>query len=528
MDPGSLRVSLDLGYAWPMSRTTSGPLLICALLVGLVGCNRTPGPRAEVDAKSEADAPAPAPAPAPEANAGPVSYGQWVGAIAVPGSDKLDWAVAVGPSEAGDGSAEAKLWIPAQMVSGTALGAPRVGADGSMTVKLDAVGATWTIRPGESPTCEFEQRAITLPCEVVSTAFEDFAKIADPPRPQTPAPPFPYASEALKIDNPQAEGVSLAATLTIPAGEGPHPVVVLITGSGQQDRDETIAGHKPFLLIADQLSRHGVAVLRYDDRGYAQSTGDASQATLEDFATDAWAAAQAAAAHPKTDPARVGLLGHSEGALIAPLVATQHPEAIDFVVLLASPGVTGTEIILHQQSLLLEAQGVDREVIARAQTEARKIHAAVLETPPDQAAAVLEELLLGASSPAPAKAQIEIQIQTLTSPWFRHFLAWDPAPILAKLEIPTLVMFGDMDLQVDVEQNLAPVQAALRQNPRAEFVLLPGLNHLFQPAHKGTPDEYGMIEITMEPAVLEELARFVGAATGVEAASADTDTTEPE
>ena len=491
-----------------------------ALVLGAapLGCNRSETPPAS---KSDSGA---APAAEPELRAGPVSYGQWVGSITVPGSDGLEWAVAIGPADAdadADADATAKLWIPAQMVSGADLGAPRVGADGSMTVELEAVGATWRIHPGAAPTCEFEQRKVALPCTVTSAKFEDFAKIAEPPRPQTPAPPFPYASEELKIDNPQAEGVTLAATLTLPAGEGPHPVAVLITGSGLQDRDETIAGHKPFLLIADALTRAGVAVLRYDDRGYAESTGDPSQATLEDFATDAWAAAQAAAAHPKTDPERVGLIGHSEGALIGPLVATQHPDAIDFVVLLAGPGVPGTEIIIHQQALLLAAQGVDQEVIARAEVEARKLHAAVLDNPPERAATLLDELLRSAvdeSSAPPSEATdaaIAAQIETLNSPWFRHFLAWDPAPVLAKLEVPTLVMIGDMDLQVDVEQNLSPVRAALAANAKSEFMLLPGLNHLFQPAQKGTPDEYGMIELTMEPAVLDELARWIGVTTGL-------------
>jgi pimeloyl-ACP methyl ester carboxylesterase len=456
---------------------------------------------------------------------GEPTIGQWVGSISLPGAQTLEWAVQVQPDPDGDGLALAKLWIPAQMVSGAPLGPPVVAKDGGMKVQLAAVGASWTIVPGPAPTCSFSQAGAEFPCTVSSSDATDFAAIASPARPQTPKPPFPYAVEQLEIPNPDAPGVSLAATLTIPAGEGPHPVVVMISGSGLQDRDESIANHKPFWVIADHLSRHGIAVLRYDDRGFGESRGDPSTATLEDFASDAWAAAQAVAQRPEIDGERLGLVGHSEGGVIAPLIAAEHPEQIDFIVLLAGTGVTGSELILRQQRLLMKASGADEASIAQAEAEGRKLHAAVLANSAEAAPAALEKLLraaideqASADKPAPAQldAAIEAQIETLNSPWFRHFLAWDPVPVLAKLRLPVLVVAGDMDLQVDVEQNLAPMQAALRGDPAAEFVLLPGLNHLFQAARTGMPDEYAMIETTIEPEVLEELARWIRVTTKLE------------
>lgn len=488
------------------------PLCLSVLVSTLACKSDAPGEAKPDAAKPDATAP-----PQIEQDGEP-TLGQWVGELSLPGAQTLEWALSVQPDPDGDTLPLAKLWIPAQMLTGAPLGPPLVAKDGSMKVQLAAVGASWTITPGPAATCSFSQNGAEFPCTITSSDATDFAAIATPARPQTPKPPFPYAIEQLEIPNPQAQGVSLAATLTIPPGEGPHPVVVMISGSGLQDRDETIANHKPFWVIADHLSRSGIAVLRYDDRGFGESRGDPTTATLEDFASDTWAVVEAVAQRPEIDGDRLGLVGHSEGGVIAPLIAAEHPEQIDFIVLLAGTGVTGTEVIIRQQRLIMSASGIDEASIERAEAEARKLHAAVLENSPEATPAVLAQLLRAAideqatgdkPSPEQLDAAIQGQIKTLNSPWFRHFLAWDPAPVLAKLRLPVLVMAGDMDLQVDVEQNLAPMQAALAGDPAAEFVLLPGLNHLFQPARTGTPDEYAMIEMTIEPAVLEELARWI-------------------
>ena len=454
----------------------------------------------------------------PDVEARPAPVGQWVGVLDLPGDLELSWAVSIQAGEDGGERPEAKLWIPEQMVSGVPLGPPVVSEDGSMIIRLRSVGASWTIVPGAEPTCTFTQKGATFPCTVTSTKAEDFAAIVDPQRPQTPEPPFPYAIEELEIENPKAEGVTLAATLTVPEGEGPHPAVVLISGSGLQDRDETIANHKPFWVIADHLSRRGVAVLRYDDRGFGESTGEASELTLEDLASDTWAAAKAVAAREEIDGEKIGLIGHSEGGVIAPLVATQHPDEIAYLVLLAGTGVTGSELIIHQLGLLLEASGADEATIEAKRAEAKRLHEIVLNNSPEDAPAALEAFLRQSreqlseaekKAAGSSKATLEAQLEALNKPWFRHFLAWDPAPILAELEVPVLVMAGELDLQVDPAQNLRPMRDALADNPKAEFVLLPGLNHLFQPATKGTPAEYVMIEQTISTEVLEEMTRFI-------------------
>lgn len=489
--------------------------LIGVLLVSLA-C-KSGEPRADGKAEEQKSSQSEQAEPADEANAsaGQATPGTWVGAIELPGDASLEWAIAIRSAADGDGTFESRLWIPVQMVNDVPVGAPVVAADGAMKVSLAAVGATWTITPGATATCSFEQRGVSLPCTIRSTDEAAFEAFTDPPkRPQTPEPPFPYAIEQLEIPNPAAEGVRLAATLTIPAGVGPHPAVVLISGSGLQDRDETIAGHKPFWVLADHLSRNGVAVLRYDDRGAGESTGDGAKATLEDFASDAWAAASFVAARSEIDGSRVGLIGHSEGGVIAPLVATQHPDDIDSLVLLAGTGVPGRDIIVHQLGLILTASGAGPEDVAAQQAEARKLHDAVLAQGPEATPAVLEPLLAESMKELPEAeraAAIEAQIATLNSPWFRHFLSWDPAPILAQLKIPVLVLFGEKDLQVDPEQNLAPMREALAGNAGAEFVVLPGLNHLFQPASKGTLDEYAVIETTFDASALAEIGRFVRA-----------------
>lgn len=487
-------------------------LLACALL-SLAACGSSQTPTE----------PAPKPAPSePEPAAEPSPTGYWLGAIELPGNQGLDWILSLQPTDdATSGAPVAKLWIPAQGVHGVELGPAEALDDppGALKVEWAAVAASWTLVPGEAPTCSFAQRGVVLPCELEAVDAEAFAELTTPPRPQTPKPPFPYAVEEVRIKNPKATDVELAGTLTLPEGPGPHPGVVLISGSGLQDRDETLFGHKPFWVLADHLSRRGVAVLRYDDRGFAESTGDPSSATMIDFAGDAWAALDWLAEHERVDGERVGLLGHSEGGAIAPLVAAEHPKAVDFVVMLAGPGVSGTQIIVHQLGLLLAAAGVDEAEIAKQQAQARALHQAVLDHPddPEKARAALEAVVREQLPDIP-DAEVEKRVATLTQPWMRHFLSWDPAPVLTRVQAPVLALNGELDLQVDPEQNLPAIEAALSKakNPAVDLVRLPGLNHLLQPAETGAVDEYGQIETTMDPAALERISAWIRATTGLD------------
>jgi len=503
-----------------MTTRTLVPWSFAAL--SLLACKPAPAPGSDVQ-----------PAAVPEAAESAPSDAQpsyWLGSLALPNDQQLDWAISITPGEEqgdGDGADElaATLWIPQQMVVRMPVGAPAFHPDGSISVALSLASATWTITPGDPPRCSFEQAGVTIACDLEAVSAAQFEARMGTERPQNPKPPFPYAIEQVQIKNPLAPEVTLAGTLTIPEGPGPHPGVVMITGSGLQDRDETILDHKPFWIIADHLSRNGVAVLRYDDRGYAQSTGDGTTATLADFATDAHAAIVWLAGHASVDGERVGFVGHSEGGVIAPLIAAEHPDQVDFIVLLAGSGVIGSEIVVHQLGLIMKASGADDATVEREQEAARAQHQALLDSPPAKAKAALERAIRASIDELPAAERealgdldslVAAKVAALSSPWMAHFLGYDPIPALKRVRVPVLILAGDKDLQVDPEQNLGPMQAALAHNPAVEVVRFADLNHLFQPADKGTPDEYGTIEQTIAVEVLERMTFWLRATAGLE------------
>lgn len=361
---------------------------------------------------------------------------------------------------------------------------------------------------GRTLSGSLSQGGVTLPLILTRTS-ETAARLV---RPQTPIPPFPYRSEEVAFDNAEAPGVRLAGTLTLPQGAGPFPAAILITGSGPQDRDETVFGHKPFAVWADALTRRGVAVLRYDDRGTAGSTGDFASATSADFATDADAAFAFLAARPDIDGTRIGLIGHSEGGAIAPLVA-QEGVPVAWIVMIAGPAVSGGEILSEQQRLLATAMGAGPEAVAAGNVTQRAIMALVAAHA-DDGEAVQREVaayLVAQGAPQAAAAQSAAQVST---PWFRWFIAHDPAPALSGYPGPMLALYGGKDLQVPAEQN-APVLERLK--PDAEVVVLPELNHLMQPATTGLPNEYAGIETTVDPQALSTVVDWVAARAGAAA-----------
>ena len=338
--------------------------------------------------------------------------------------------------------------------------------------------------------------------------FKHAAPPAPPLRPQEPKPPFPYVSEAVGYPNPQAEGVRLAGTLTKPKGPGKFPAVLMITGSGAQNRDEEIFGHKPFLVIADFLGRHGIAVLRVDDRGYAESTGNFATATTADFATDVEAGVRFLLKRPDIDAKHIGLLGHSEGGAIAPMVAIRMPE-VAFLILLAGTGVPGDELIEAQSYHGALASGGSEE----AAKQTREIEHAILhiiKTETDVAARQAKLTALAAGTPG-LQQTLTQQSASLNSPWFRYFLNYDPRPALAGVKVPVLALNGAKDVQVDPAQNLPAIEAALRKGGNRDITikLMPGLNHLFQPCKTGEVSEYLSIEQTMAPEVLDLIADWI-------------------
>lgn len=325
-------------------------------------------------------------------------------------------------------------------------------------------------------------------------------------RPQVPTKPYPYREEEVSYDN-QAQNVTLAATLTIPQGKGPFPGVVLITGSGPQDRDESLLGHKPFLILSDYLTRHGIAVLRADDRGTGNSTGIFATATTADFATDTEAGIAYLKTRAEVDPHKIGLIGHSEGGVIAPMVAARNKD-VAFIVMMAGTGVRGDEVLVAQGEAIQVAIGKDPGEAAKNAADEKEM-LTMVESGKD--ATELEKNLKEKMSADTPEAMIGLQIKQLTSPWFRYFLTYDPATALRKVTCPVLAINGSLDKQVLPAQNLPPIRKALEEarNQHVEIDELPGLNHLFQTAKTGAPTEYAQIEETMSPVALEKISTWI-------------------
>jgi hypothetical protein len=330
-------------------------------------------------------------------------------------------------------------------------------------------------------------------------------------RPQNPVKPYPYREEEVTFANPKAQ-VSLAGTLTLPPGPGPFPAAILIAGSGAQDRDETVAGHRPFLVLADHLARKGIAVLRYDKRGIGKSTGNYDQATTEDFASDAGAALAYLKSRKEAYTTKIGLIGRSEGGIIAPMLASRSSD-VAWVVLLAAPGLKGEDIMLLQSELILKAAGFDEDRIAKARDFNKESYAlARKEKDPEALEAKLTDLIdsTGMSTTLPPTT-LKPQSRLMTSPWFRFFLDYDPVPALKKTQCPVLALNGDKDLQIASKENLAQIQKALQEGGNKDFQTreLAGLNHLFQHAPTGSPTEYGGIEETLAPEALNTISDWV-------------------
>jgi len=330
-------------------------------------------------------------------------------------------------------------------------------------------------------------------------------------RPQNPVKPYPYKEEEISFPNGNAK-ISLAGTLTLPRGPGPFPAAILLSGSGPHDRDESIVGHRPFLILADHLTRKGIAVLRFDKRGIGKSTGDYASATTEDFAADAEAALSYLKTRKEIHPKRTGLIGHSEGGLVAPLVASRFGD-VSWIVLLAGPGLNGEDTLLLQSELILKSSGVDDDQVERTRAFNKQTYALVRqEKDPAALQAKLTDLVQSSSMSAMLPpAALQSQLRVVTSPWFRFFLDYDPVPALQKTLCPVLALTGEKDIQVPARENLPKIQKALQDGGNKDFQAteLPGLNHLFQHAPTGSINEYGSIEETMAPEALNAVSDWV-------------------
>ncbi len=336
-------------------------------------------------------------------------------------------------------------------------------------------------------------------------------------RPQTPAYPYPYLEETVSFPNPSAN-VELAGTITLPKGPGPFPATILIAGSGPHDRDESMSGHKPFLILADYLTRKGIAVLRYDKRGIGASTGSVDKATTLDFAADAQAAITYLKTRKDIDLKRIGLIGHSEGAMIASYVAN-HSQDVVWVVLLAPPATKGEDTLMNQSGLIGEVGGLSEpQVLASLTFDHQAYEIVRAEKDPAAMTEKLKQLVKDSGMDAALPpAALETQLRMLTSPWFRFFLDYDPLPVLEALKTPALALYGQKDLQVPPKFNLQLTRKALTDAGNVDFDVreLPDLNHYFQHAYSGSPAEYEAIEETFSPGAMLVISDWILPRTGI-------------
>lgn len=340
-----------------------------------------------------------------------------------------------------------------------------------------------------------------------------------PKRPQDPKPPFPYKSSDVEFEN-KKENIALAGTLTLPKGSGPFPAAILISGSGPQNRDEELLGHRPFAVIADHLTRQGIAVLRYDDRGIGKSKGTFKTATTKDFADDANSAWHFLRQHPGIQPDAIGMIGHSEGGYIAPLAFMENPD-IAFQILLAGPGLPLREIAHQQTALILKQVGLSDEAIESAIALNRDFDTYYdgpedAPFPADEVSQRTKEWWESLSPEDKAIAKPFQQLQEANmaqaaTPWIRFLMKYDPVPALEGLTCPVLALNGEKDTQVLPKPNLKIIEESLTQTGNQHFEIheLPNLNHLFQNCESGAPAEYAAIEETFDPATLKLMSQWI-------------------
>jgi fermentation-respiration switch protein FrsA (DUF1100 family) len=449
-------------------------------------------------------------APDPDA---PSIVGVWQGTLKVGG---IELRVLLRFSKDGEDGLKASLDSPDQGAKG--IPADAVSFDkGAIKVEIKRIKGVYEgtlSKDGASIQGTWKQTGPALPLELKRLDKEpDFS------RPQEPKRPYPYLEEEVTYENSAAK-IKLAGTLTLPKSDQSVPAVLLITGSGAQDRDESLLGHKPFLVLADYLTRRGIAVLRVDDRGVGGSTGDVASSTTDDFAGDALAGVAYLKGRKEINPRQIGLAGHSEGGLVAPLVASRSGD-VAFIVMLAGTGVTGEEILYLQGAQIAKAQGASALALAVSRAGQEKMYKIIREEADlvkmeEQLRKVVAEQIAVAAAASPEaksalEAQADAQVKAILSPWYRFFLTYDPVPALRKVRCPVLAINGEKDLQVDPKQNLPSIEKALQEGGNADYTVkeLAGLNHLFQHCQTGSPTEYGKIDETFSREVLELIGNWI-------------------
>ncbi len=453
-------------------------------------------------------------APSPEDSEG--VQGIWEGALKVKTMElRLVFHISAKP----DGTLAATMDSPDQGVTGIPVDTVTL-EKGVLRLESKLIQGVFegSVKPdGSSAEGTWTQPGVSLP--LLLKRVEKAPEL--PRRPQEPKKPYPYNEEEVVYENTTA-GIELAGTLTWPPSEGPFPAVLLITGSGPQDRNETLLGHKPFLVLADYLTRKGIAVLRVDDRGIRDKDLAATffNSTGEDFAGDALAGVEYLQTRKEINPEQIGLIGHSEGGLVAPMAAVQSPD-VAFIVMMAGPGLAGEELLYLQGAAIIRALGASDELLAWQRALAER-QFALLKEEKDNAAAErgLRKLEKDAEAELSEEdrklldslgSTQEADLKMMVSPWFRHFLTYDPKPTLMEVNCPVLAVIGELDLQVPPKENLPAIEEALEVGGNDHYTVkeLPGLNHLFQTAQTGALSEYAKIEETISPTALKIIADWI-------------------
>jgi len=442
--------------------------------------------------------------------------GIWEGKLKAPG---IELTIVFKISENPDGTLTATMDSPDQGATGIPV-EEVIFKNNTLRLEVKSAGGVFEGKVSEDFLViegEWKQSGQTLPL-----TLKRVDKAVEIIRPQEPKKPYPYIEEEIVYENKEA-GIKLAGTLTLPSKECPFPVVLLITGSGPQDRNETIYNHRPFLVLADYLTRRGVAVLRADDRGVGKSTGDFSQATSEDFASDVLAGIEYLKTRKEINPKQIGLIGHSEGGLIAPMVAVKSPD-VAFIVLMAGTGLTGEEILYLQGALIAKAMEASEEDIAKNRRFNEKIFSVIKEEKDKKIAEerlhqmfmedwekISEEEKNRIGDIGDPEEYLKAQLQSLLSPWLKFFLTYDPKPTLMKVKCLVLAINGEKDLQVPPRENLTVIEEALKSGGNQDYTIkeLPDLNHLFQTAQTGLPSEYAKIEETISPIALKIITDWI-------------------
>lgn len=445
------------------------------------------------------------------------------GSVSLPGGQRLGLDLLIGHDD--DAAASARLGVKIQQI----IAFPCLGSRDPETGVIELVTnvgtpLTFQLTPRDSPAggymASMSQNGMTFETEFTPNKAVGEADFLTGKRPQTPRSPFPY--ETLEVRIPHQDGHLLAGELMLPNNVARPPVVVFITGSGPQDRDESLMNHQPFLVIADHLARNGIASLRCDDRGVGGSTGVFAQAITTDFATDVTAQVEWLAKRQDIDPSAIGLIGHSEGGVVAPIVAVSD-RRIAFIVLMAGTGIDGGEILSSQTRRIGELEGYSEETLVpmmvahralmtlvrndASEPEIKAGYRTLLEV---QLNATFSEGLIDEDERAENLDSLDAAYPDFLTPWMDAFIKLNPVEYLSRVKCPVLALNGSHDVQVLLELNLPAIERSiLEAGGQVTTIAYPELNHLFQSSATGAISEYVEIDTTIEPIVLDDITRWI-------------------